>query len=59
MLYYCPLETYKERYTMQWAAPKTGWLERNWIAHKIPYTRIDSILNKIGMATKNTKEVTL
>lgn len=42
MLYYCPLECYKERYTMQWSAPKTGWLERNWIKHKIPYLRVDS-----------------
>ncbi len=45
MLYYCPLESYKERYTMQWSAPITGWLERNWIKHKIPYTRIDSEAN--------------
>jgi glycosyltransferase involved in cell wall biosynthesis len=42
MLYYCPLELYEERYTIQWCAPKTGWLERNWIKHQIPYKRIDS-----------------
>lgn len=41
MLYYIPLESYKERYTMQWSAPKTGWLERNWIKHKVEYQRID------------------
>lgn len=48
MLYYCPLESYKERYTMQWSAPITGWLERNWIKHKIPYKRIDSYENRLG-----------
>jgi glycosyltransferase involved in cell wall biosynthesis len=42
MLYYVPLELYKERYTIQWSAPVTGWLERNWLREKIPYTRIDS-----------------
>ncbi len=45
MLYYCPLESYEERYTMQWAAPKSGWLERNWIKAEIPYKRIDSFAN--------------
>lgn len=43
-LYYCPLEPYKERYTMQWSAPKTGWLERNWIAAGIEYERIEGDL---------------
>lgn len=42
MLYYCPLERHKERYTLQWAAPKTGWLERNWIKHDVSYRRIDT-----------------
>lgn len=42
MLFYCPLELYKERYTMQWSAPKTGWLERNWIKEGVQYKRIDS-----------------
>ena len=41
MLYYVPLESYKERYTCQWAAPETGWLERNWRKVKLPYTRIE------------------
>ncbi len=45
MLYYCPLESYKERYTMQWSAPNRGWLERNWIKAGIPYRRIDSLSN--------------
>ena len=49
MLYYCPLESYKERYTMQWSAPKTGWLERNWIKANIPYIRIDSVGNAMGL----------
>jgi len=48
MLYYCPLENYPERYTMQWSAPKTGWLERNWIKAGIPYERIDSRDNEKG-----------
>ena len=46
MLYYCPLEEYKERYTCQWSAPITGWLERNWIKHNIPYVRISSPYDK-------------
>lgn len=41
MLYYLPLEGYKERYTMQWSAPIKGWLERNWIKYGVEYTRID------------------
>src|SRR5262245_22945531 len=41
MLFYLPLESYQERYTSQLAAPKTGWLERNWIKAKIPYHRMD------------------
>lgn len=40
-LFYVPLEAYKERYTMQWSAPKTGWLERRWIENGTPYRRID------------------
>lgn len=41
MLYYLPLEPLKERYTWQWSAPITGWLERNWLRAKIPYKRIN------------------
>ena len=43
MLYYVPLESYKERYTMQWSAPGTGWLERNWNRHGLPYKRVDPL----------------
>lgn len=40
-LFYVPLEGYKERYTLQWSAPRTGWLERNWIKHQVHYERIE------------------
>lgn len=40
-LFYCPLESYVERYTTQWAAPKTGWLERNWIRAGLDYVRVN------------------
>lgn len=40
-IFYCPLEAYKERYTMQLSAPVTGWLERNWIAAGIDYVRVE------------------
>ena len=40
MLYYCPLEPYKERYTMQWSGADTGWLERNWLRSNIKYKRL-------------------
>lgn len=40
-IFYCPLEGYKERYTMQWSAPKTGWLERRWIETGVDYKRIE------------------
>jgi hypothetical protein len=40
-LFYLPLEPYKERYTWQWSAPTTGWLERQWIRHGIDYLRVD------------------
>lgn len=46
MLWYIPLEGYKERYTMQWSAPKTGWLERNWIRAGVDYVRIDPAFGK-------------
>lgn len=42
-LFYMPLEGYKQRYTHQWSAPQTGWLERRWIEHSIPYERIDGV----------------
>lgn len=41
MLYYMPLEAYKARYTMQWSAPKTGWLERRWRDASVSYKRIE------------------
>ena len=51
MLYYVPLESYKERYTCQLSAPKVGWLERNWIESGIEYKRI----NGTDYDTKNIK----
>ncbi len=41
MLYYLPLERYRERYTWQWSAPVTGWLERRWRQAGIEYKRIE------------------
>lgn len=41
MLFYVPLESYPERYTCQLSAPRTGWFERNWIKHNIPYHRVE------------------
>lgn len=41
MLFYLPLEPYKARYSFQWSAPVTGWLERRWIEAGIKYHRID------------------
>lgn len=40
-IFYIPLESYKERYTCQLSAPKTGWLERNWIKEGIDYIRVE------------------
>ena len=40
-IFYCPLEGYKERYTEQWSAPGTGWLERRWIETGVDYHRCD------------------
>jgi glycosyltransferase involved in cell wall biosynthesis len=34
------LEPYRERYTMQLSAPKTGWMERNWIKAGVEFVRI-------------------
>jgi hypothetical protein len=45
MLYYVPLESIPSRYTMQWAAPRTGWLERNWIKAGVEYKRIDPLVD--------------
>lgn len=33
---------------MQWSAPITGWLERNWIEAGVSYIRIDSTENRRG-----------
>lgn len=52
-LFYVPLESYKERYTCQLSAPKTGWLERNWIKAKVNYQRIDGSLNEVTGNIKN------
>ncbi len=41
MLYYVPLESYPNRYTMQWSASRVGWLEKNWVEHDVCYVRID------------------
>jgi glycosyltransferase involved in cell wall biosynthesis len=40
MLFYCPFEVRKDRYTYQLSAPDTGWNERAWKRHSIPYRRI-------------------
>lgn len=40
-IFYFPLEPYRERYTVQLSAPKTGWLESRWIEHNISYCRVD------------------
>lgn len=40
MLYYCPLESYPERYTQQLAAADFGWLEFNWRKAGIEYRRV-------------------
>lgn len=58
-LFYVPLEGYKERYTSQWAAPKTGWLERNWIKDRIQYRRIEGQLSEAEMNKPITKGVVL
>lgn len=39
-LYYCPLESYRERYTMQLSAPRTGWMESRWIENGVDYVRV-------------------
>jgi glycosyltransferase involved in cell wall biosynthesis len=51
---YMPLEGYRERYTWQWSAPKTGWLERNWIKAGIDYVRIDPAVETDGSAKPPT-----
>lgn len=43
MLYYFPLEPYKERYTVQLSAPITGWLESRWIEAGIEYHRVEGL----------------
>lgn len=47
MLYYVPIEAYKERYTIQLSALKTGWLERNWINAGVKYHRIDGDIDAV------------
>lgn len=40
-IFYFPLEPYKERYTVQLSAPKTGWLESRWVENGIDYIRME------------------
>lgn len=40
-IFYLPLEPLPERYTLQLAAPKTGWLEKRWIESGVEYERIE------------------
>ena len=49
MLYYLPLEPYRERYTSQLSARDTGWYERNWKKAGVEYTRIspDAVDTKV------------
>lgn len=56
MLYYVPLEGYRERYTYQWSRAKEGWLERNWIKAGVDYRRIEgSVTARLGIqASPNT-----
>lgn len=46
-IHYMPLEPYQERYTAQLSAAKTGWLERKWLAHNVPYKRRQG-LSRVG-----------
>jgi len=48
MLYYVPLECYRQRYTMQLSAPKVGWFESKWIEHNIPYVRVEPSYAALG-----------
>lgn len=41
MLFYLPLESYKERYTFQLSAARTGWMERKWSEIGLQYHRTD------------------
>lgn len=41
MLFYCPLEPLRERYTSQLSAPQTGWFEREWLKAGIKYRRVN------------------
>lgn len=43
MLYYCPLESYPDRYSSQLSAPETGWHERNWRKAGVDYIRLDNL----------------
>ena len=69
-LIYVPLESYQSRYTQQWSAPKTGWLERRWIKAGINYIRIDpdqgkknrvikvgSVLDAVGRSTYSFSQI--
>jgi len=50
MLYYVPLEPYKERYTWQLSHPVTGWMERKWREVGIEYRRIGGVRDgKVGI----------
>lgn len=51
-LFYVPLECYAERYTMQWSAAETGWLERRWKEAGVPYHRVEPRTLPTGGAIK-------
>lgn len=41
-LFYCPLESYPERYTFQMSRPVDGWIEAALNKHQIKYVRLDA-----------------
>lgn len=51
-MYYLPIESYPERYTMQLSARETGWMEKAWTGAGVEYTRIDGPTAYLEMSGK-------
>lgn len=71
MLYYLPLEPYRERYTAQLSVPLVGWYERNWHNADVDYERVEpelwpnrqtiktgSVVDAVGRAYYSFNQIT-
>jgi glycosyltransferase involved in cell wall biosynthesis len=56
-LFYCPLESYPERYTFQMSRPVDGWVEAALNKYQIKYVRLDADENTANIESGSVLDV--